>query len=156
MRVIGIDSSTKTGIAIVSEKGIEFVEEIEFKKLTGLDRAAAIVGRIMEIKAKWQPDLGVMEGYGFANAHTLATLVEIGTVIRYFMWQEDFPLHLVAPNSLKKFATGKGTSKKNEVMLAVYKRWGFTASTDNIADAVVLAQMGFAGVSSTNATKCKK
>ena len=38
--------------------------------------------------------------------------------------------------------TGSGTSKKEKVLLEVYKKWGFDAPTNNIADAFVLAKIG--------------
>lgn len=146
MRVLGIDPSTKTGLVVIESPQIVLhASEIEFKKQTGLQRASSIIGRIMEVKEEYKPDFAVIEGYGYANTFTLATLVEIGTVIRYFLWQSDFKYHEIAPNALKKFATGKGTSKKAEIMLAVYKKWGFDSPTDNIADAFVLAMMGIAG-----------
>ena len=145
MRVMGLDISTKTGIAIISEPCvIHYAAEIEIKKQKGLQRASSIVEKVMEAKEKYNPDFAVIEGYGYANAYTLATLVEIGTVIRYFLWQSDFPYHEVAPTQLKKFM-GKGNLKKDQIMLAVYKKWGYEAPTDNIADAVVLAMMGLAG-----------
>lgn len=145
MRVIGIDLSTCTGVAIVdSGKQVKHAEEIEFKKATGFDRICSIAIRIMELRNQFNPDFAVIEGYGFGNAHTLATLVEIGTVVRYFLWQENYPYLLVPPNSLKKFATGSGNAKKEMMILEVFKQWGFTAKTNNIADAVCLGMFGLA------------
>jgi crossover junction endodeoxyribonuclease RuvC len=42
---------------------------------------------------------------------------------------------------LKKYATGKGTSKKQEMLLQIYKRWGVEFSDDNAADAYALARL---------------
>ena len=50
---------------------------------------------------------------------------------------------VVPPTTLKKFATGKGTAKKEEVMLAAVRRWPDLNITGNdTADAAVLMQMG--------------
>ena len=43
--------------------------------------------------------------------------------------------------SLKKFATGKGNSKKQEVLMQIYKRWGLEFNDDNAADAYTLGRM---------------
>lgn len=153
MRVLGIDPSTKCGIAVVDDSGILFTEEIEFKKLTGLPRASAIVGRIMEIKAKWMPDKVMIEDMFVGHASSAITIIQIGTIIRYFLWQDDFPYEDVPPTFLKKWACGTGAGKKEQIMMAVYKKWGFESATNNIADAVVLAKMGVAGVSVVRAVK---
>lgn len=47
----------------------------------------------------------------------------------------------VAPMSLKKFAAGKGTAKKQEMLMQIYKRWGVEFNDDNAADAYTLARI---------------
>jgi crossover junction endodeoxyribonuclease RuvC len=43
--------------------------------------------------------------------------------------------------TLKKYATGKGTSKKQEMLMQIYKRWGVEFNDDNAADAYALARL---------------
>jgi len=45
---------------------------------------------------------------------------------------------------LKKFASGKGNTKKDELAVHIYKKWGFESKSDNIRDAYVLARMAMA------------
>lgn len=143
MCVMGIDVSTCTGVAIATpDKQVAYAEEIQFKKERGWNRANAIMSRIMDLHSEHKPSLVVLEGYGYANAHSLVTLVEIGTIIRYMLWQEGVKYIDVPPNSLKSFVTGKGTAKKDEVMMFVLKNWGYESKTNNIADAVGLAMFG--------------
>lgn len=143
MRVMGLDVSTKTGLSVVDkDRNVLLGEQVTFPKLRGWERASAIIARIMELHAEYKPDLVVIENYGFANANSLVTLVEIGTIIRYFLWQENIPYIDVPPNSLKKFVTGKGQAKKEEVMMYVLKRWDYTSKTNDIADAVGLGMFG--------------
>ena len=146
MIVMGVDPSTKCGIAVVSEKEILFTAEIEFKKLTGLPRASAIVERILEIKAEWNPEKIMIEDMFVGHASSAITIIQIGTIIRYFLWQEDFPYHDVPPTFLKKWVCGTGNAKKEQIMMAVYKKWGHESATNNVADAIALAKMGVAGV----------
>ena len=49
---------------------------------------------------------------------------------------------MVAPQALKKFVTGKGNVKKDQMKLAVFKRWGVEFPTTDETDAYALAQWG--------------
>jgi Holliday junction resolvasome RuvABC endonuclease subunit len=155
MIVMGLDVSTVIGVAVVSseEREILHTEELTAPRKTGLPRAADLVGGVVSLCSKWDPDFLVIEGYGFANSHTLATLVEVGTVVRYFMWQDGHQFLLVPPPSLKKFVTGDGHATKDRMMLSVFKNWGHEAKTNNTADAVGLAMFGLgcAGITHTKA-----
>jgi crossover junction endodeoxyribonuclease RuvC len=51
-----------------------------------------------------------------------------------------YPLQ-VPPMTLKKFASGKGNSKKQEMLLQMYKRWGIEFNDDNAADSYALARL---------------
>lgn len=146
MIAMGIDPSTKCGVAVCDEDKILFTAEIEFPKLIGFERISAIVDRILMIKEKWKPEVVVIEEMFVGHASSAITIIQIGTVIRWFLWQDNVNYRNVHPGALKKFATGKGNAKKDQIMMAVYKKWGFESSTDNIADAVVLAKMGIVGI----------
>lgn len=159
MIVLGVDISTKTGWVAREMAGedihtLGFGEIIAPKKFKGFDRVSYIGGKFAGITTRYQPDLIMIEGYGFANAFTLVTLVEIGTAIKLHAYK-NYPVLEVPPMSLKKFATSAGNAKKDKMMLEIYKRWGFTG-TDNEADAFALAQFGFAllgaikGIPATN------
>ena len=146
MRAVGIDPSTKTGVAVVSAEpeGPEVLHSAEVRSPhKGLKRAIDIGEQVRVVLLKYSPDLVVIEGYGFGNAHTLATLVEVGTMIRYKLHSVVPDYTEVAPNALKKFVTGNGNAKKDRMMLEVFKRWSFEG-TDNECDAVGLAMFGLA------------
>lgn len=68
-------------------------------------------------------------------------LVGLGITMRLALLEAGFPMFIVAPSQLKKFATGKGTGQKSIVVREVYKKWGIDAKDDNQADACVLAHM---------------
>ena len=54
-----------------------------------------------------------------------------------------FRVHVVAPSTLKKYATGKGNASKDEVIAGVVRRYPQADVTNNnVADAVVLAAIG--------------
>ena len=143
--VLALDISTIMGVCVFTSDGVlELGREVQFKGLKGIERVDAFLGEAVELVQTYSPKIVVLEGYGYANAHTLATLVEIGTAVRLGLHACGVIPMVVAPSQLKKFATGKGNAKKEQIILEVFKRWGFTATTNNIADAYVLGKMGLA------------
>lgn len=153
MKVLGIDSSTKTGLCVVEEPEehlfpprpkVLFSEEVETKLLLGMERARLIADRAANTAAKYAVDLVVIEGYGFANRHSLVVLVEVGTLIRDRLWRYGFQPLIVAPTQLKKFVLGKGTGKKNQILLGVHKRWRYEHDSDNVVEAYALGAVGLA------------
>lgn len=151
MRSLGLDmSATATGCVVLEygtsiESPITILEECELKagkNMRGLERAGELASEMLKVIKITCPQIVMIEGYGYANSHSLATIVEVSTVMRYFIWQMGLSAFLVAPGQLKKYATGQGNSPKDRVMMALYKTWGFEAKTNNTADAFILALMG--------------
>jgi len=151
VKVLGIDPSTKTGWCCLSgTKGNSIAlkgrGEIYYHKARGIERVQLIGQAIANLLDAYLPDIVVIENYGFANKHTLVTLVEIGTNIRLVTQNLGYSWGTAAPNAVKKFGTKVGNAKKDKMMIEVYKMWGFEG-TDNEVDAYVLAALGlYAGV----------
>jgi len=146
MKVMGLDPSTKTGFVWMEDKDGESLHvvqsgEITFPGQKGMTRVQSIGQSVKDDLIGFQPNLVVIEGYGFANKHTLVTLVEIGTAIRLALHESGIPWASAAPTQLKKFVSGKGNTKKDGIMLEVYKQWRFEG-TDNECDAFGLAALG--------------
>lgn len=87
-----------------------------------------------------------MEGTVLAS-HAALVLGELSATVRlaifdYFEEEDDrrFPLK-IPPMTLKKYASGKGNAKKQEMLLQIYKRWGVEFNDDNAADAYALARV---------------
>jgi Holliday junction resolvasome RuvABC endonuclease subunit len=149
--VAGIDSSTKTGVAIMGMDPhgtdivkIEATYLVKQNEFTGLTRAGMIANEVIKILRGWPVELVVIENYSFGSKFNMAMLVEIGTITRYFVKQEGYTLMTVAPTTLKKFVTGKGAAMKNLVLKEAHKKWGFDFSDDNECDAACLGVMGLA------------
>lgn len=95
-----------------------------------------------------------MEGTVLASNSALV-LGELSATVKlfFFSYYDDishiFPAgheHLrtplqIPPMTLKKYASGKGTSKKQEMLLQIYKRYGVEFNDDNAADAYALARL---------------
>jgi crossover junction endodeoxyribonuclease RuvC len=144
MRIVGIDASlTGTGVAVLD--GSLRTERIE-SKLTGPARLFEIRNRVREIVAsKTSPsgaDLVVIEGYAFAKPMQAHQVGELGGVLRLMLFETGIPWIEVAPSQVKKFATGRGNAKKEEMAVAIFKRFGREFRSNDEADAFVLAVIG--------------
>lgn len=149
---MGIDPSTSaTGIVLLRENSTPIPDcvlwtEIVPKKIVGMERNILICTAVMELVHEHNPDKIVVEGYSLnmKNASSVVPLVELGGLLRFLLHLDGLSWYDPRASELKKFATGKGTSPKEVVMMNTYKRWGFEATTNNTADAYVLAAMGLA------------
>lgn len=166
-KVMGIDVSTDTGLVVLGwdamQRAWRTTADFEIN-LPSLAKTSSMVQRlkrcselnfyIQKALVEHKPKVIAIEGYGYANANSLVTMVELGMVVR--MCLLFFPLTPaklleVAPTSLKKFVLGKGVGKKEQVMMQVFKRWGYEAKTNNLADAYALAQIAAANYSGLHA-----
>lgn len=151
MICLGLDPSIKaTGAAVVgstrNKPTLMHASTFSHPNLTGLDRAGAQAADMLKLVDTYQPDLAVVEGYAYAprSTHTLVALVELGTVLRYFLRQRGLKFMVVAPSSLKKFVLGTGKATKDQILKALYAKWGVDLPTHDQADAYGLARMGLA------------
>lgn len=90
-----------------------------------------------------------MEGTVLASQSALV-LGELSATVKLTLWDYfgnsksnitlKTPLQ-IPPMTLKKYATGKGTAKKQEMLLQIYKRWGVEFNDDNAADSYALARL---------------
>lgn len=156
-RVCGIDPSTKTGICnleIHQARGQDTEINYETRLVkpniksdnqsNHMRRIQAITNDIMSGVFSFEPDLVVVEGYSFASRFTSFTAVEINAILRLRLFENNIPYILVPPTTLKKFITGRGNAKKQDMLLEVYKRWQVEAKTDDEIDAYGLAMLGAA------------
>jgi Holliday junction resolvasome RuvABC endonuclease subunit len=145
VRVIGIDQSyTGFGFSVDGESKKRSFPAGRYDSDT--HRLAAIRSwfeQWLGIQKKAGVDLVVMEGYANAAKFGREVAGELGGVVKLSVLQvTGHPPLIVPPTSLKKFATGSGVAKKNQMLLGVYKQWGVEFSDDNQADAFALEKFG--------------
>lgn len=160
VKVLGLDLSTATGMAVVRyENGVRSVDTFGMimapKKVTGWPRVNAIAADVLEAVHTHKPDLVSIEGYGFSQMSSIVTLAEIGSIVRFLLWQEGVPFLDVPPSSLKKFLTGQGNAKKEMMILHVFQKYGITVKTNDEADAVALGMFGLCAAGAPH-TKVQK
>ncbi|MFD2705474.1 hypothetical protein [Salibacterium lacus] len=139
MRFVGIDPSTKTGFVALDTNG----HTIRAKELTGTGdkdprRMVTLIDEV--ISHTDLTDLICVEGFGF-NTQQGIMLGGIGWGLRMALFRRKMKYLEASPGSLKKFASGKGNTKKDELAVHIFKQFGFEHSSDNVRDAYVLAQI---------------
>lgn len=146
--VLGLDPSTCFGVCVASESGkVVYTKEISYPKLFGFERISAILADVLDVYKMFKPSKVVVEGMIVGHAASAISVIQVATLLRYFLWQENIPYMEVSPSTLKKFVCGSGNAKKEQVMMWVSKRYGFESPTNNIADAVGLAMVGVCSLS---------
>lgn len=78
---------------------------------------------------------------------------EQGGVLKLIAYRKGINVLLVPPTSLKKFATGSGGAKKEEVIKSIADVWGYDIPHNDEADAFILMQMGLAYLNKRKARK---
>lgn len=131
MKSIGIDQSlTSTGVCVYDSLSQEVSFEIIPTKVDKSDelsvyrRVSEISNRIRKIVDEAKPDIIVIEGLAMGgvpgnSARNLAGLQF--TIVDKILEREDndTSLKIVPPTTLKKFATGKGNAKKEQMFEAL-------------------------------------
>jgi len=141
--MIGVDVSTFVGLARV--EGPEIMGKIiNFPKHSRWNRVQLIADEVKRVFSVWQPQSGeiIFESYAYGNHNSLVTLVEIGTVLRYSLFQQRVNWWEVNPLTVKKWLTGSGKAKKVDMAKAVKVRWKYSSPSDDVTDAVALSQYG--------------
>lgn len=153
MKTIGIDLSlTGTGIVVLDDGKLVSKETISSKPTkektptAEVERIIDIVDRVMKIVDIHHPDMVAIEGIAFMsrNSTALSQLSGLSYLLRKELHSRGIGFVVIAPTSLKKFATGSGNVGKDVIMLEVYKRFGVSILDNNQADAYILAQVALA------------
>ena len=161
---LGLDLSlTGTGVVVLEDGKIISQELIKSKPVPDgkprdeVERIREIVNKIEITVDEFSPDIAVIEGLAFMvrNATALVQLSALNYMTRAMLMDHNVPFIIVAPTSLKKFITGNGASKKDVILIELYKRWGVTILDDNEADAYGLSQIGLA-LKDGNSKVCTK
>lgn len=137
MNIIAFDLSlTSTGWA----DGADCGRICPPAKLDGVKRLRWIRDQVRELTRG--ADLVVLEGYGFgARGNVVHGLAELGGVVRLTLADAGIPFVVVPPASLKKFATGKGNAKKEDVLGAAIRKLNYERNSFDEADALFLYHM---------------
>ena len=148
---MGLDLSlTGTGVVVLKDDHVVLELLIKSKPtdkkrpVDEIERIVLIKEKIISIIKEFNPDMVVIEGmaFGVRNATALTQLSGLNYMIREYLWKNKIDFRIVAPTSLKKFITGNGKAKKEEMMISVFDKFHVSFVDDNIVDSFSLAVVG--------------
>ncbi len=146
MKLVSLDLSlSATGWAIVTTgpNSVAWGTMVMPKPKDEMVRLAEIRDRVFTMCE--DAELILMEGLSFgSNDPGAQERTGLAYLIRMALWGRGLRYVLVAPSTLKKWSTGKGSAPKELVIKEVYKRWGHDVADNNQADAVGLLYLGMA------------
>lgn len=139
--VMGIDPSlTSTGWVVLADGDLYKHGTIN-SKLTGPARLLEIKKDIFELLLLYKPKMVAIEGYAYAAANKAHQIGELGGVLRCLLYEKADDWREYPPTVVKKYCTGKGNGKKEDMKLWTYKKWGVEFKTNDEVDAYVLAKL---------------
>lgn len=133
-RIIALDLSlTATGFC----EGQRI--EVWRTKLKGHQRLDYILGAVQAATSHGAP-LVFIEGFSFGSkGSSLYEIAGLGYLVRHHLWLQGIPFGIVAPSTLKKYATGKGNAGKPDMLDAAIRRFDYQGPPDdNAVDAFLL------------------
>src|SRR5690554_1820841 len=128
----GLDLSlTGTGLVLIDKDGEivqqELIQTPAPKKKSSkatIERIDGIRKVIMWHLIRQNVNLVAIEGFSYGSkGNALFQIAYLGYAIREELLNQGIEFIEPTPGNLKKFATSKGNSPKNVVMLEVYKKW---------------------------------
>lgn len=145
IRYVGIDPSLAGSGLVILDNGANVLEEVSLKAGTE-DDPLRFMKLTQRIRKHLNPatDRVLIEGFSFGSrGKGVSSMYGIGWCIRIMLTQEVFKWEEVPPASLKKFASNKGNAKKEDLVLPVFKKWGFESSSNDITDGYIMARMAW-------------
>jgi Holliday junction resolvasome RuvABC endonuclease subunit len=148
-RVLGLDLSlVATGVA--DESGTRVIKAPK-KEVFGAARLSFIHDELFEEMRfvrgdrnyDKMPDVAIIESAGYFKGDAQYVL-ELHGVVKLALYRLGIPFVLVAPQLVKKFATGSGVADKDHMLAAAIRKFGFEGTSNNEADAFLMRQMGLA------------
>jgi len=140
-RFVGIDPSGTTGMVILDRDG-NYLDGFEITS-DATSKTAKICEIVEEIFDNLETyDVIAIEGFSYGSkGKGIDFQFGLGHAIRLELYRQFTRWTEVTPTQVKKFATGKGTTKKENMILPIMRHWNFEHDSNNVRDAFVLAQV---------------
>lgn len=145
IRFVGIDPSlTSTGLVVLDEIG-NVLEQLSIK--AGKEDDPLRFMKLTEkVREHLNPDTDkvIIEGFSFGSKGAgVSKMYGIGWTLRIMLEEDGFKWTEATPSAVKKFASNKGNAKKEDLVLPVYKKWGFEGRVNDITDAYIMARIAY-------------
>jgi crossover junction endodeoxyribonuclease RuvC len=153
-KILGIDPAARCGWAHSDgHHGVwDLVNKTDRHPGTRLERLRS---NLYGIKRLLGVDLVAFEdaAFGSINANTAAMHNELRGVIKLIASEWSVPVELYKPSQIKKWLTGNGNAKKDQMIRFVESMFGVRTSDDNVADGIAIMEMAKANLKLKEPTK---
>jgi Holliday junction resolvasome RuvABC endonuclease subunit len=123
-------------------------EEIEVSneenEIDQLKRVCIIRDRVIRVLKDFKVNHIAIEGYNMGRTSNQGFVYQIGElagIIKVMLHENKYDVQLVPPTTLKKYITGSGAAKKEDMQEWIYKKYFLVFEDDNEADAFALAKI---------------
>lgn len=86
-----------------------------------IERYSFITEWVCNLLEQHHVDHVYLEGYSMGSKGKVFNIAENTGIMKYKLWKGEFPIEVVAPTTIKLFATGKGNSNKDSMYQAFKK-----------------------------------
>jgi len=141
-KYMGIDGGLASpAVVVICDGEVVFSEAIK-TDLKGIPRYLFIREKVRGLLEVYKPDEVGVEGFAYSQANQAHQLGWVGGAIREEIFKAGY-FDYIEPSTgqVKQFASGKGNTKKEFMVLEVYKRWGVEFKTHDEADAYTVARI---------------
>ena len=151
MVFVGIDQSiTSSGLVVINDKGeiletrlIETKSKIKKVEVSYEERFDFILTTIYEIISKYKDFFIFIEGISYHSISQRSYQQgALHWLIVVMCYKNNFKYSVVAPTANKKFMTGKGNAKKEDMIYHVKNKYDIDFKSSDLCDAFSLAQYG--------------
>ena len=145
MYLVGLDLSlNSTGISIYGDGVIKTYTINPSSKLNQDGKLDFIVDELVHFTfPAYSKVVFFIEGYSFTQkSASITILAELAGTLKHLFRENGVSYYIIPPTTLKKYVTGKGNAKKEQMILGVYKAWNKEFATNDEADAFALMQLG--------------
>lgn len=145
MNTVGLDISLSSpGIVVWNGDRVLRARNPKSTPKTGSEgvRYKLVLREVLRAVRKAEPVLVAIERNAHMSKFKDDRNVELNGIVKWELARRDVPYTLVAPNTLKLFATGNGRASKSE-MLAAARLIYSKCPNDDVADALHLARYAY-------------
>lgn len=161
LKVLGLDLSLScTGIVVLTHTSVKW-KAVKTKRLNELpkratsamwngvfygnteDRITFVVLSVFQAWTQVRPQLVCVEDYAFSrHSRALTPLHELGGVVKHYLSIGEILWLPVGSTESKKYATGKGTASKPQMLARARQLWPGCPKIFDVADAFHVARFG--------------
>jgi Holliday junction resolvasome RuvABC endonuclease subunit len=136
---LGVDQSLNaTGLCLLSKDRDPYLKTVDPGPARGVERLR-YVKNVVETFLEAGVQFVAFEGYSYDSVGRVFELGEMGGVLKLLACENNVPMIIVPPATLKKFATSNAGADKSAMVTQAALEMGIPPADDNQADAFFLA-----------------